>query len=61
MRLGGAGRETEEDPSGRSVGSWVEGTTSVTDALTPEVRREVDETADLVDPNHVIARWRFLN
>lgn len=45
---------------GRSVGSWVEGATSVADALPAARRQEARRIADAVDPNGVIARSRFI-
>ena len=46
--------------AGRSVGSWMEGATSVPDALPAEIRERVRQIADAVDPGHVIARSRYL-
>ena len=46
--------------AGSSVGSWVEGATSVPDALPEEVRARVAAAADAVDPAGVVWRYRFL-
>ncbi|WP_375486973.1 FAD-binding oxidoreductase [uncultured Jatrophihabitans sp.] len=46
--------------TGRSLGSWVEGATSVPDALPVETRTRVREIADHVDPHGTIARSRVL-
>ena len=46
--------------TGLSAGSWIEGATSVPDALPPEVRARVAAIADAVDPDRVIRRSRFL-
>ncbi len=45
---------------GRSIGSWVEGASSVPDALAPEVRVRVAKIADAVDPEGRIRRSRYL-
>ncbi|PRZ41181.1 FAD/FMN-containing dehydrogenase [Antricoccus suffuscus] len=45
---------------GRSIGSWVEGASSVPDALAPEVRERVVRIADAVDPEGRIRRSRYL-
>lgn len=46
--------------AGHSLGSWVEGATSVPDALPDGVRRRVTATADRVDPDGRIWRYRYL-
>lgn len=46
---------------GRSIGSWVEGASSVPDALAPNVRARVARIADAVDPEHRIMRSRYLD
>lgn len=46
--------------AGRSVGSWMEGATSVPDALPAPLRERVRAIADAVDPAGVIARTRYL-
>jgi len=45
---------------GRSIGSWVEGASSVPDALTPEIRERVTRIADAVDPEGRIRRSRYV-
>lgn len=45
---------------GRSVGSWMEGATSVPDALPPAARSRVAAIADAVDPDRIIRRSRFV-
>ena len=46
--------------TGRRLGSWVEGATSVPDGLAPEVRLRVAAAADRVDPAGTIVRNRLL-
>lgn len=46
---------------GRSAGSWMEGATSVPDALPVKLRERVRAIADAVDPTGVIGRSRYLN
>ena len=46
--------------AGRSVGSWMEGASSVPDALPADLRQRVADIADAVDPARVIRRSRFL-
>lgn len=53
-------RIVEPVDAGYSVGSWVEGATSVPDALPVPIRRQVAATADAVDPTGIIHRYRFL-
>jgi hypothetical protein len=45
---------------GRPVGSWMEGAAAVPDALPADVRARAQAVADRVDPDHRIARNRFL-
>lgn len=45
---------------GQSLGTWVEGATSVPDALAPGVRDRVREIADAVDPDGRVRRSRFV-
>lgn len=47
--------------AGRSVGSWVEGATSVPDALPANLRNRAAAIADAVDPDRVIRRSRYLS